>query len=779
MGVPSHNQSVTHFCLPLGWKISLLQIFLALVTTFAARASSCDPPPSGLVGWWPGDGNANDIIGTNNGVLMGGATANAPGVVGTAFQFDGTNGYVQIPDSPVFHPANLTVECWVLFRTLDTPAHGTYPGQDYIVFKQNSQSYEFEGIALEKDRYPPNVGTNDTFCWETASPSGELVFLESLTTIKTNVWYYVAGVRGSNYLQLYVNGKLEAQTNISFPQDYGNKPLYFGTSGDPNYDCKMGGLLDEVSLYNRALTSNEIAAIYAAGSAGKCRGSLLPTSTTLTSSTNSVTYGSPVTFTAAVTNTNGIPTGTVSFVDGANTLAIGLLNGSGVAVLSTNKLSVAGSPHTIRAVYGGDSNFAGSTSGPVSLTISAATVIPTVTIGNKIYDATTNATISSRSLSGVVGGDDVNLGTSGLASFNDKNVGVGKMATVTGLALSGTTSGNYQLASTTATATANISAQPLTITAAANTKSYDGTTHAAAVPAITSGSLQGTDTASFMETYDTKDVGSGKTLTPGGVASDGNGGNDYSYTFVSGTNGTITAQPLTITAVPNTKSYDGTTNAAAAPVISSGNLQGTDTANFIETYDTKNVGTNKTLTPGGAVSDGNGGYDYQMTYVSANAGIINPVTLTVTADDKNRWFGAANPLLTAHFSGFVAGETTNVLAGDPDLSTAATQNSAPGGYPIAVSTGTLSATNYTFSFVNGTLTVLALPQLDAVGVNGNQFMYSFPTISNESYQLEYNTNLVLGTWIPLGGPIIGRGFPVTVTNDMNDPQGFFRLNLQP
>ncbi len=612
MVVASHNPPAVNCRLPPGWTAYLLQILLVAVAAATLQAADCDPPPPGLVSWWPAEGNANDIVGTNNGVLMGGATANAPGVVGRAFQFDGTNGYVQIPDSPALHPANLTVEAWVLFRTLDTPAHGTYPGQNYIVFKQNSRSQEFEGIALEKDRYPPYVGTNDTFCWETASSAGVLVFLESVTTIETNVWYYVAGVRGSNYLQLYVNGRLEAQTNVNFPQDYGNQPLYFGTSGESYYDCKLGGSLDEVSLYNRALTSNEIAAIYAAGSAGKCR-SLASSLTSLSLSTNLVTYGTPVTFTSTVTGSGTTPTGTVAFMDGPNALGTGSLDGSGATSFSTNKLSVAGSPHSITAVYGGDVNFAGSTSGPVSLAIAAATITPGVTVSNKTYDGTISATISNRTPGGIVNGDDVNLGTSGFASFSDRNVGTGKTVTVTGLALSGTTAGNYQLSSTTATTTASISAQ----------------------------------------------------------------------------------------------------------------------------------------------------------------------TLTVTAEDKTRWFGAANPALTAQFSGFVAGETTNVLAGSPDLGTTATSGSPSGDYPIAASLGTLSATNYTFTFVNGTLTVLALPRLSIDDAKGSLFIFSFPTVSGQTYQVEYNSNLVSGTWFPLGGLITGGGSPVFVTNDMIDPQDFFRLNLQP
>ena len=88
---------------------------------------NCFPPPAGLVGWWPGDGNANDIAGTNTGALQGGATADAIGVAGSAFSFDGTNGYVQIPDAPALKPANLTLEGWVLFSGLDSALSGMRP----------------------------------------------------------------------------------------------------------------------------------------------------------------------------------------------------------------------------------------------------------------------------------------------------------------------------------------------------------------------------------------------------------------------------------------------------------------------------------------------------------------------------------------------------------------------------------------------------------------------------------------------------------------------------
>jgi autotransporter-associated beta strand protein len=242
-----------------------------LVVTYtptSVLATVASPVPLGIIGWWPGEGNADDLAGASDGVLLGGATATDPGMVGQAFNLDGANGYVSIPDSPILRPTNLTVEAWVLFTSLDSLASGGSPaGEQYIVFKQNTRSSNFEGIYLGKERR----ANGDVFVFETSSASGAIAKVTSATTISTGVWYHVASVRGSNFTQLYVNGQLESQTNVAFPQDYGDHPLFFGSSGQSYWDHKLAGLLDEVSLYDRPLAADEIAAIYAAGPAGKCR----------------------------------------------------------------------------------------------------------------------------------------------------------------------------------------------------------------------------------------------------------------------------------------------------------------------------------------------------------------------------------------------------------------------------------------------------------------------------------------------------------------------------
>src|SRR6266850_2026118 len=251
------------------WYVAALGLCLLAAQPVAA---DCLSSTSGLLGWWAGDGNANNIFGTNNGTLQGGATANAAGLVGSAFNFDGTNGFVQISDSAFLRPTNLTIETWVKFASLDSAGSGGSPaGDQYIVFRQNTRASDFEGFDLSKTR----VGSTDVFRFLLASASGQTVELRSSSIISTGTWYHVAGIRGSNFVQLYVNGTLERQANITFPQDYGNFPLYFGTSGQAAWDHKLKGNLDEVSFYNRALASDEIAAIYAAGASGKCKGPII------------------------------------------------------------------------------------------------------------------------------------------------------------------------------------------------------------------------------------------------------------------------------------------------------------------------------------------------------------------------------------------------------------------------------------------------------------------------------------------------------------------------
>ncbi|MFH1232974.1 MAG: MBG domain-containing protein [Patescibacteria group bacterium] len=102
--------------------------------------------------------------------------------------------------------------------------------------------------------------------------------------------------------------------------------------------------------------------------------------------------------------------------------------------------------------------------------ITAISATGSVVVDSKVYDDTTTATIKNRSLSGVISNDTVSY-VGGSANFDTKNVGIGKIVSISGLTISGADAGNYTV-NNTATTTANITTLPITITADTQTKTY-------------------------------------------------------------------------------------------------------------------------------------------------------------------------------------------------------------------------------------------------------------------------------------------------------------------
>ena len=251
----------------------------------------------------------------------------------------------------------------------------------------------------------------------------------------------------------------------------------------------------------------------------------------------------------------------------------------------------------------------------------------------------------------------------------------------------------------------NVLPAPLTITANSTNKVYG-----AALPGLTasySGFVNG-DTASSLSTAVT--LGTTATASsPTGVypiTASGAVGANYLISYETGTLAVTTA-PLTITANSTNKVYG-----AALPVLTasySGFVNG-DTASSLSTAVT--LGTTATassptgvyaITASGAV-----GTNYAISYVAGTLA-VTAANITVTADSQTKIFGAALPAFTATYSGFVLSEGTNDLTGLASFTTTATATSAVGTYPITASGAT--STNYTFSYVGGTLTIT--PSLSA------------------------------------------------------------------
>jgi hypothetical protein len=212
----------------------------------------CAPVPSGLVGWWPGEGNANDVAGTNNGTLVGSVTF-AAGEVGQAFSFDGVSSYVSIPDSPSLDTfvSSITIETWIKLNQL-------------------TADWNWEGIVtkgVSSWRLQVTAGANTvTFGATGVSPNGDLY---GGRNVYDGQWHHVAGVYDGTNMFLYVDGTLDVSQPATGSISQNSSPMCIGqTAQSTGYF--FDGLIDEASIYNRALTASEIQTLYAAGSGGKC-----------------------------------------------------------------------------------------------------------------------------------------------------------------------------------------------------------------------------------------------------------------------------------------------------------------------------------------------------------------------------------------------------------------------------------------------------------------------------------------------------------------------------
>ena len=230
---------------------------------------TCTPPPSGLVSWWPGDGNTNDIQGSNNGALMNGATF-AAGMVGQAFSLDGVDDFVQVPDSPaVSITGAISMDAWIKPNSVLGSAQTIIAKYNTAcpVLGTEQRSYILRVEPDGRIRFCLYPGDGNYRCVDTASP-----------VISAGVFTHVAATFDplTQSTKIYVNGAevpaplVGGSVNVITISD-SDTPVTIGRNFCATTLDHFGGLIDEVELFNRELTSSEIQAIVNAGSAGKCR----------------------------------------------------------------------------------------------------------------------------------------------------------------------------------------------------------------------------------------------------------------------------------------------------------------------------------------------------------------------------------------------------------------------------------------------------------------------------------------------------------------------------
>jgi hypothetical protein len=216
-------------------------------------------PPEGLVSWWPGDGNANDIVASNHGTLLGGVTF-VPGLVGQAFLLNGRDSVVEIADSGDLNiTGDLTVDLWA--------KRETFGGRAQLVAKGTADEDvpSVFSLSFNQDR--------TMWMFERTDATNVLLFGPSITDTD---FHHYAYVRSGNTHKMFIDGALiKSEKFTGIAGDTSGLPFTIGAIRDSSkpsgYNEFFGGMIDEVSIYNRALADADIKSIYEMGAAGKIK----------------------------------------------------------------------------------------------------------------------------------------------------------------------------------------------------------------------------------------------------------------------------------------------------------------------------------------------------------------------------------------------------------------------------------------------------------------------------------------------------------------------------
>ncbi|MFZ4402333.1 MAG: LamG-like jellyroll fold domain-containing protein, partial [Bacteroidales bacterium] len=240
-------------------KITFLTAMLSIF--FAALTMAQVPsyvPTNGLVGYWPFNGNANDVSGNGNNGTVNGATLTTDmyGQSNSAYSFDGTSNYIEVPNSNNLNPTQITINVWINFPTSTTNS------RQILSKLQHSNAYNFSyNIGLTPSKYL-NTGWSYVGC--STAGSGGTGYVDS-TILNPNSWIMITQtITSSGVCKYYLNGQL-TKTFISGqifnPCNNSLSTLRFGqwwNSGNQWWD----GILDDIGIWNRTLTQQEITALF-------------------------------------------------------------------------------------------------------------------------------------------------------------------------------------------------------------------------------------------------------------------------------------------------------------------------------------------------------------------------------------------------------------------------------------------------------------------------------------------------------------------------------------
>ncbi len=233
------------------------------INALEPQNSNCIAPPNNLISWWAAEDNANDSVGANHGTPLGGISY-VSGVVNKAFLFNGVDDVVVVPHSEDLDiTGDMTLELWV--RRIG------YANRSQTVICKGAGYVPLDEPAVFAMRFENDL---TEFLFEDTNGNNSIV---NGPAYEDSQWHHYAYVRQGNQHVVYADGFDFGWTSFAnVPESSSGLPLTIGaqyhnpTNAQYDYSNFFHGEVDEVSVYNRALSQEEILSIFNGRNEGKC-----------------------------------------------------------------------------------------------------------------------------------------------------------------------------------------------------------------------------------------------------------------------------------------------------------------------------------------------------------------------------------------------------------------------------------------------------------------------------------------------------------------------------
>ena len=241
-------------------KLLLLCIGLIMTTQMIFSQVPSYVPSNGLVGYWPFNGNANDdSLNGNNGTVNGATlTTDRFGNANSAYNFDGVDDYINVMYSNALHSTNGTINVWI-------KTSGQFTSQK-VIFAQSSGRPQL--IAASQGINGNQISNAAGIHWK--ATNGQFPNAQSVTAIDNAQWVMITGIYSLDTFKVYINGTLEKTNSTALVQDncsqsdfqIGGFNTTAGCGNDVGFSQMYSGIIDDIGMWNRALTQQEITNMY-------------------------------------------------------------------------------------------------------------------------------------------------------------------------------------------------------------------------------------------------------------------------------------------------------------------------------------------------------------------------------------------------------------------------------------------------------------------------------------------------------------------------------------